>query len=73
MSMTIEALADFMQQAFPQVARDFLVHEEEGELVLEMRIEERHLRPGGQPGRVRPQGPPRPVCPKGRFGGRRAG
>lgn len=47
MSMTIEALADFMQQAFPQVARDFLVYEEEGGLLLEMQIEEGHLRPGG--------------------------
>ena len=47
MSMTIEALADFMQQAFPQVAHDFLVYEEEGGLLLEMQIEEGHLRPGG--------------------------
>ncbi len=47
MTMTIEALADFMKQAFPQVAGDFLINEEDGGLLLEMLIEERHLRPGG--------------------------
>jgi len=46
--MTTDALTVFLQDAFPQVADDFLiVTDSEDELVIDMKISEAHLRPGG--------------------------
>lgn len=48
LAMDIPALHEFMQQAFPQVADDFLVDRLEPEvLTVRMLIGDRHLRPGG--------------------------
>lgn len=48
LKMTREALAEFMEAEFPQVAQDFVI-EELGENRIRVRLAtaERHLRPGG--------------------------
>ncbi|WP_028030346.1 PaaI family thioesterase [Gemmobacter nectariphilus] len=48
LAMDIPALHEFMQQAFPQVADDFLVDRLDPKgLTVRMLIGDRHLRPGG--------------------------
>ena len=48
MRMTTEQLISFLNQHFPQVADDFIVHiSSEGKLSVEMAINNKHLRPGG--------------------------
>ena len=47
MMMTADALQNFMQDAFPQVAQDFKINNAEGSLWIEMMINSSHLRPGG--------------------------
>ena len=48
MQMTAEQLTQFLQQLFPQVADDFVVHiSAKDRLSVEMTIEDKHMRPGG--------------------------
>ena len=47
MMMTADALQNFMQDAFPQVAQDFKINDAEDSLWIEMMINSSHLRPGG--------------------------
>ena len=47
MMMTADALQNFMQDAFPQVAQDFKINNAEDNLWIEMMINSSHLRPGG--------------------------
>ena len=47
MMMTVDALQNFMQDAFPQVAQDFKINDAEDSLWIEMMINSSHLRPGG--------------------------
>ena len=47
MMMTADALQNFMQDAFPQVAQDFKINDAEDTLWIEMMINSSHLRPGG--------------------------
>lgn len=46
MRMTADALHNFMQDAFPQVAQDFIIKDTEDNLWIEMIITDSHLRPG---------------------------
>lgn len=45
--MTADALQNFMQDAFPQVAQDFKIVDAQDGLRIEMVINSSHLRPGG--------------------------
>ncbi len=46
--MDVDALHDFLQEAFPQVAEDFTVEEiTERHLVVRLNVSDKHLRPGG--------------------------
>jgi uncharacterized protein (TIGR00369 family) len=48
MQMTAEQLTQFLQQLFPQVADDFVVHiSAKDRLSVEMTVEDKHMRPGG--------------------------
>ena len=47
MMMTADALQNFMQDAFPQVAQVFKINDAEDSLWIEMMINSSHLRPGG--------------------------
>lgn len=48
LQMDVAALNGFMQVEFPQVADEFLVEEVAPmEITLRLRVQERHLRPGG--------------------------
>lgn len=46
--MDRDELAEFLDEAFPQVKGDFSIEAlDEDELVVRLKVEERHLRPGG--------------------------
>ncbi|MPQ95416.1 MULTISPECIES: PaaI family thioesterase [Thioclava] len=46
--MDRDELAEFLDEAFPQVKGDFAIEAlDEDELVVRLKVEERHLRPGG--------------------------
>lgn len=45
--MDVASLEAFIAEAFPQVADDFAIESAGEELVVRMKIAERHLRPGG--------------------------
>ncbi|AQS48656.1 MULTISPECIES: PaaI family thioesterase [Thioclava] len=46
--MDRDELAEFLDEAFPQVKGDFAIDAlDEDELVVRLKVEERHLRPGG--------------------------
>ena len=48
LKMTREALAEFLQEEFPQVAGDFAIEEvAENRIWVRLMTQERHLRPGG--------------------------
>ena len=48
MQMTAEQLTQFLQQLFPQVADDFVVHiSAKDRLSVEMTVKDKHMRPGG--------------------------
>ena len=45
--MDVASLEGFLAEAFPQVADDFTIESAGEEMVVRMKIAERHLRPGG--------------------------
>ncbi|MDV7272224.1 PaaI family thioesterase [Thioclava sp. A2] len=45
--MDVASLEGFLAEAFPQVANDFAIEAAGEEMVVRMKIAERHLRPGG--------------------------
>lgn len=48
LAMTADEMNAFLKRAFLQVSDDFLVHEvHEGEVVMRLRVSDKHLRPGG--------------------------
>ncbi|OOY15803.1 PaaI family thioesterase [Thioclava sp. DLFJ4-1] len=48
LAMDRDELAEFLDEAFPQVKGDFAIEAlDEDELVVRLKVEERHLRPGG--------------------------
>ena len=47
LAMTAEELTGFLCRDFPEVADDFSVEEPGGELALRLKVQDRHLRPGG--------------------------
>lgn len=45
--MDVASLEAFLEEAFPQVADDFAIEALGEEIIVRMKIAERHLRPGG--------------------------